>query len=203
MTARAIVGVLWLVFMAVWARFHLGRNWGMPMSVQENAELVTSGPYAYVRNPIYSGILLAMLGSAIVTGPWWLVILVIAGTHFVYSAKQEEALLVEQFPGTFQAYRARTKMLIRSCFRARSRALREHHVRRRGRRHVGRALVAEGVEVEAVEEMFAGAEQRGRDGHVQLVDEPGLQVLAYRRDAAADLHVLSCRRLRCALECLA
>jgi len=44
MTARAIVGVLWLVFMAVWARFHLGRNWGMPMSVQENAEVVTSGP---------------------------------------------------------------------------------------------------------------------------------------------------------------
>ena len=100
------------VAFAVWARFHLGRNWGMPMSVQENAELITSGPYANVRNPIYSGILLAMIGSAIVTGPWWLLILAIAGTYFIYSAKKEEALLVEQFPGTFPAYRARTRMLI-------------------------------------------------------------------------------------------
>lgn len=101
---------------AVWARFHLGTNWGMPMSVQENAELVTTGPYAYVRNPIYSGILLAMLGSAVVTGPWWLLIMAIAGTYFVYSARQEEALLVEQFPGTFPAYRARTRMLIPFLF---------------------------------------------------------------------------------------
>ena len=65
---------------------------------------------------IYSGILLAMLGSAVVTGPWWLVILVIAGTYFVYSAKQEEALLVEQFPVTFPAYRARTRILIPFVF---------------------------------------------------------------------------------------
>jgi protein-S-isoprenylcysteine O-methyltransferase Ste14 len=101
---------------AVWARLHLGRNWGMPMSVQENAELVTSGPYAYVRNPIYSGILLAMLGSAVVTRLWWLVIMVIAGIYFVYSAKREEALLVDQFPSTFPAYRARTRMLIPFVF---------------------------------------------------------------------------------------
>ena len=117
--AAEAVGVLLTalgVSFAVWARLHLGRNWGMPMSVQENAELVTSGPYVYVRNPIYSGILLAMVGSAVVTGPWWLVILVIAGTYFVYSANQEETLLVEQFPGTFPAYRARTRMLIPFVF---------------------------------------------------------------------------------------
>ena len=39
---------------AVWARVHIGRNWGMPMSLREGHELVTSGPYAYVRHPIYS-----------------------------------------------------------------------------------------------------------------------------------------------------
>ena len=48
---------------AVWARIYLGRNWGMPMTQKDEPELVTSGPYRYVRHPIYSGILLAMLGT--------------------------------------------------------------------------------------------------------------------------------------------
>lgn len=97
---------------AFWARFYLGTNWGMPMSVQENAELVTTGPYAYVRNPIYSGMLLAMLGSAIIVGLAWLSIFVISGIYFIYSATQEEKLLVKQFPDTFPAYKARTRMLV-------------------------------------------------------------------------------------------
>jgi protein-S-isoprenylcysteine O-methyltransferase Ste14 len=101
---------------AFWARFYLGRNWGMPMSVQENAELVTTGPYAYVRNPIYTGMLLAMIGSTIVIGLWWLAILAVSAVYFVYSAKQEEKLLVQQFPGTFPAYKARTRMLVPFLF---------------------------------------------------------------------------------------
>jgi len=52
--------------LAIWARTYLGRNWGMPMSRKENPELVTSGPYAYVRHPIYTGLLIAMLGSVTV-----------------------------------------------------------------------------------------------------------------------------------------
>ena len=47
---------------AIWARVHIGRNWGTPMSQKDEPELVTSGPYRLVRHPIYSGILLA--GSA-------------------------------------------------------------------------------------------------------------------------------------------
>jgi len=43
------------VSFAVWARVHLGMNWGMPMSLREKPELVTSGPYQFVRHPIYSG----------------------------------------------------------------------------------------------------------------------------------------------------
>jgi len=46
-------------------RRHLGRNWGMPMPLKEQPELVTSGPYARIRHPIYTGLILAMLGSAI------------------------------------------------------------------------------------------------------------------------------------------
>ena len=47
---------------AIWARVYLGKNWGMPMSLKVELELATTGPYALVRHPIYSGVLLAMLG---------------------------------------------------------------------------------------------------------------------------------------------
>src|SRR5258706_6919980 len=56
---------------------------------------------------------------------------------------------------------------------------------------MGGALVAQGREIEAVEEMLAGPEQPWRDRHVQLVDEPRFEVLADRRHTAADLHILS------------
>lgn len=50
---------------AIWARIHLGKNWGMPMSLKEKPDLVTSGPYHFVRHPIYTGLLAAMLGTNI------------------------------------------------------------------------------------------------------------------------------------------
>ena len=50
---------------AIWARVHIGRNWGTPMSQKDDPELVTSGPYRLVRHPIYSGILLAGVGTAV------------------------------------------------------------------------------------------------------------------------------------------
>jgi protein-S-isoprenylcysteine O-methyltransferase Ste14 len=97
--------------LAIWARLYLGRNWGMPMSVKENAELVTTGPYAYIRNPIYAGIVLAALGSALVDW-WWAVFLAYVVAYFAYSAKVEERILLKEFPDSYPAYRARTKSLI-------------------------------------------------------------------------------------------
>jgi len=98
--------------LAVWARVNLGRNWGMPMSRKEQPDLVTSGPYAYVRHPIYTGMLMAMLGSAIGESAFWSIPLVMFGIYFVYSARREEALMTEQFPQQYPAYRKRTKMLV-------------------------------------------------------------------------------------------
>jgi protein-S-isoprenylcysteine O-methyltransferase Ste14 len=83
----------------------------MPMSVKENAELVTTGPYAYIRNPIYAGIVLATLGSALIDW-WWAVFLACAVAYFVYSAKVEERILLREFPDSYPAYKARTKSLI-------------------------------------------------------------------------------------------
>ncbi|HJS90180.1 MAG TPA: isoprenylcysteine carboxylmethyltransferase family protein [Steroidobacteraceae bacterium] len=97
---------------AIWARMHLGRNWGMPMSLRQGHELVTSGPYAYVRHPIYTGILLAMIGSTLARGLAWLLPLFLGFVYFLFSARTEEKMMVAQFPEAYPAYRQRTRMLI-------------------------------------------------------------------------------------------
>lgn len=103
--------ILGLLF-AIWARRNLGENWGMPMTVKQSPELVTSGPYRFVRHPIYSGILLAMLGTAFATTLIGLFILAIVGTYFIYSALVEEKIMLAAFPKTYPAYKQKTKMII-------------------------------------------------------------------------------------------
>ena len=75
-------------------------------------ELVTTGPYAQVRHPIYAGTLLAMIGSVLVLSPWWLLILVVNGAQFVYAARKEEKLMLRTFPDEYAGYMRRTWMLI-------------------------------------------------------------------------------------------
>jgi protein-S-isoprenylcysteine O-methyltransferase Ste14 len=103
---------------AVWARVCLGRNWGMPMTRKEGQTLVTSGPYALVRHPIYSGLLLALVGTVVVGGILGLapVPLALFGAYFVYSARVEERLLTEQFLERYPEYQRHTKMLIPFVF---------------------------------------------------------------------------------------
>jgi protein-S-isoprenylcysteine O-methyltransferase Ste14 len=111
------VGLILLGFgCAFWARLYLGRNWGMPMSLREGHELVTSGPYAYVRHPIYSGLILAAIGSALAVGLVWLLPLALSLAYFIVSARTEERMMTAQFPDTYPAYRRRTKMLIPFVF---------------------------------------------------------------------------------------
>jgi protein-S-isoprenylcysteine O-methyltransferase Ste14 len=101
---------------AVWARMHIGRNWGVPMSQKESPELVTSGPYHLVRHPIYTGILAAGVGSAIALSWSWLIPVALAGFYFIYSATVEERYLAQEFPDTYPAYRRSTKMLVPFIF---------------------------------------------------------------------------------------
>jgi protein-S-isoprenylcysteine O-methyltransferase Ste14 len=101
---------------AVWARMHIGRNWGGPMTQKDEPGLVTSGPYHLVRHPIYSGILVAGVGTAVALSWLWLIAVALAGVYFVYSAKVEERYLTGQFPDTYPAYKRSTKMLIPLIF---------------------------------------------------------------------------------------
>ena len=106
-----IIFVLGLA-LAVWARIYIGRNWGMPMSEKAEPELVTTGPYRVIRHPIYSGIILAMVGTTVAVSPYWLIAVVLLGAYFIYSAVMEERYLTGQFPDAYPRYQQSTKMLI-------------------------------------------------------------------------------------------
>ncbi len=101
---------------AVWARVHIGRNWGTPMTQKVEPELVTSGPYRLVRHPIYSGVLVAGVGTAVALSWKWLIAVALAGVYFVYSATVEERYLTKQFPETYPTYKRTTKMLFPFIF---------------------------------------------------------------------------------------
>jgi protein-S-isoprenylcysteine O-methyltransferase Ste14 len=100
------------IALAVWARLHLGRNWGMPMTQRAEPELVTSGPYRFVRHPIYSGLLTALLGTTLVNNLLGLIIVAVLVVYFYYCGTVEERNLVSTFPTAYPEYRVRTKMLI-------------------------------------------------------------------------------------------
>jgi protein-S-isoprenylcysteine O-methyltransferase Ste14 len=104
--------VLFGIGFAIFARISLGRNWGMPMSRKAEPELVTAGPYAFVRHPIYTGIMLAMLGSAIGQSVIWALLLILFVPYFLHSARREEELMREQFPEQYPDYMRRTKMIV-------------------------------------------------------------------------------------------
>jgi protein-S-isoprenylcysteine O-methyltransferase Ste14 len=97
---------------AVWARVYLGRNWGMPMTQRADPELVTTGPYRRVRHPIYSGIILAMVGTAVAVSAYWLVAVAVLGAYFLFSAVMEERTMAKLFPVAYPPYKHATKMLI-------------------------------------------------------------------------------------------
>jgi protein-S-isoprenylcysteine O-methyltransferase Ste14 len=101
---------------AIWARIHMGRNWGTPMTQKEEPELVTSGPYRLVRHPIYSGILVAGLGTALGLSWWWLIAVGLAAIYFLYSATVEERYLTQQFADSYPLYKRSTKMLLPFLF---------------------------------------------------------------------------------------
>ena len=101
---------------AIWARVTIGRNWGTPMTQKLEPELVTGGPYRLVRHPIYSGILVAGIGTAVALGWLWLIAVGLAGVYFVYSATVEERYMTEQFPDAYPAYKRSTRMLVPFVF---------------------------------------------------------------------------------------
>jgi protein-S-isoprenylcysteine O-methyltransferase Ste14 len=98
---------------AIWARVHLGGNWSGTVTVKQGHELIRSGPYAYVRHPIYTGLIAALLGTAIASGTVHAVIgLAIIVGSFLRKLRTEEDFMRETFPGEYERYCAAVPALI-------------------------------------------------------------------------------------------
>jgi protein-S-isoprenylcysteine O-methyltransferase Ste14 len=114
-TPLALIGLVVCVLgigLAILGRAYLDPNWVTRRSDRNDLELITTGPYAFVRHPIYSGLLLAIIGSAIGQSVLWVLPLIVYGPNFILAARREEKLLLEQFPERYPAYMRRTKMLL-------------------------------------------------------------------------------------------
>lgn len=99
--------------LTVWARYYLGSFWSGSVVLREGHRVVDTGPYRLVRHPIYSGILLAALGTFFMDGSTlWLVVLVAGTAGFWWKARAEERLLTTELGEEYAAYRRRTRMLI-------------------------------------------------------------------------------------------
>jgi protein-S-isoprenylcysteine O-methyltransferase Ste14 len=104
----AVLTLLGVLF-AIWARYTIGREWSGEVQIKENHQLIRTGPYAHIRHPIYTGILLALAGTAATIGQYRAILgvaLFLIG--FVRKAKKEESFLAREFGPAFDAHRRHT-----------------------------------------------------------------------------------------------
>ncbi|MFZ0798355.1 MAG: isoprenylcysteine carboxylmethyltransferase family protein [Terriglobales bacterium] len=108
------VALTWIgIAIALWARWHLGQYWSARVTLKEDHELIRTGPYAYFRHPIYSGIDLAAIGGALAIDHWRCVAgvaLIVLG--YWIKAKKEESMLFQQFGESFKEHCRHTGFLL-------------------------------------------------------------------------------------------
>ncbi|HXX13827.1 MAG TPA: isoprenylcysteine carboxylmethyltransferase family protein [Candidatus Eremiobacteraceae bacterium] len=98
---------------SVWARVHLGKNWSQAVTLKQDHELITTGPYALVRHPIYTGLLLAVLGTAIARGEWRGLLAFFLGFLALWSKlRLEEKWMRAHFGESYDAYSRRVSALL-------------------------------------------------------------------------------------------
>jgi protein-S-isoprenylcysteine O-methyltransferase Ste14 len=110
--AGLILCVIGLLF-SVWARIILGKNWSGRIAIKQEHELIQNGPYAYSRNPIYTGFLMAFTGCAMTEGllKGYISLLFITVGIFLKIIK-EEKYMHEVFSGRFDIYKKKVKKLL-------------------------------------------------------------------------------------------
>jgi protein-S-isoprenylcysteine O-methyltransferase Ste14 len=115
------IGPFWLgaaittagLLFAVWARLYLGTNWSRSVTIKQDHELITTGPYARVRHPIYTGILTGLLGTAIALSQVrGFIALALFFLAFWIKLRMEEQWMRSQFGETYAAYVHQTAALV-------------------------------------------------------------------------------------------
>ena len=101
------------VAISVWARVSLGTNWSGVVTLKEGHELIRKGLYRWIRHPIYSGLLLAMIGTAIVRGRarGWVGFLIVLAAYY-FKARREENYLRQEFGEKFEEHTRNTGMFL-------------------------------------------------------------------------------------------
>ena len=98
---------------AIWARVWIAGNWSSNVTLKRDHELIVEGPYAFVRHPIYTGILLALIGTALAIGEWRAALgVVIACAAYWRKLKIEEAVMRRQFGEAYAQYAERVPALV-------------------------------------------------------------------------------------------
>lgn len=101
------------LFVTLWARWTLAGNWSSDVTFKQGHELIRTGPYRFVRHPIYTGILFMCLGTALVIGQLggWLALPLMTAAFWI-KLRQEERLMLRHFPDQYPAYRKQVKALV-------------------------------------------------------------------------------------------
>ena len=98
---------------AIWARFYIGQNWSSAVTIKVGHELIRTGPYAWVRHPIYSGLILAMIGTALARRELrGLLALVLLYLGFKIKSRMEEKFMHKTFGPEYEDYSRSTDALI-------------------------------------------------------------------------------------------
>lgn len=98
---------------ALWARWHLGANWSGAVTLKEGHQLIRTGPYRAIRHPIYTGILLAIFGTAVTIGEVRALLAVaIVWLSFYVKARREESFLTKEFGSGFVEHKRQTGMFL-------------------------------------------------------------------------------------------
>jgi len=112
----AIPGVIctWAgIGLALWARYHLAEYWSARVTIKEDHQLIRTGPYTHLRHPIYSGLVLATIGSAVVIDEWRCVLgICLVLTGYWVKARKEEVMLSQEFGDVFREHQKHTGFLV-------------------------------------------------------------------------------------------
>ncbi len=111
-TFGLLIAMMGIVLLA-WTHASLGKHWSTNLQIQEGHTLITSGPYHFVRHPMYTALIAYFIGAGLLSANFLLLLIFAAGITFMITRTgKEEAMMVETFGEQYQAYREHTGLLL-------------------------------------------------------------------------------------------